>query len=278
MLKTNIIDSFIEFFETKAEKIVEQLPSFVLAIVMIFIGVWIAKPFSRWIARLIVGRNQDQLIRGFVETTTRLIITLVFIIWGLQFAGYGNVANTLLTSAGIGTLIIGLAFQDLAQNFIGGIVLIFNRPFDEDDTITVNNVTGQVESIKLRYTVVKTEDGQNVYIPNGDLIKNPLFNYSKDGRYQWKFSVSIEYNNNLQRAEQLIHDTITNLEPVVYDNRHINYTVVETLDETTAHLKTYFWIKIGDSIRKPRLARAKVVNSVKDALVREGYKIVQPIQ
>jgi small conductance mechanosensitive channel len=75
---------------------------------------------------------------------------------------------------GIGSVAIGFAFQNILQNFLAGILLLLQEPFQIGDWITITGLEGQVEDIQTRATVIRTADGNRIVIPNAVLFTNPV--------------------------------------------------------------------------------------------------------
>ena len=78
-------------------------------------------------------------------------------------------AADLVKMLGIGSVAIGFAFQNILQNFLAGILLLVNEPFQLGDLISVTGIEGTVDDIQGRATVVTTKEGRQVVIPNAVL-------------------------------------------------------------------------------------------------------------
>jgi small-conductance mechanosensitive channel len=98
-----------------------------------------------------------------------------------RFVGLTGVVSGLLAGAGISAFIIGFALKDIGENFLAGILLAFKRPFRVGDLVDIGGIRGTVLILNLRDTQIKTPDGKDVFIPNANIIKNPLVNFTIDG-------------------------------------------------------------------------------------------------
>jgi small conductance mechanosensitive channel len=83
-------------------------------------------------------------------------------------------AADLVKMLGIGSVAIGFAFQNILQNFLAGILLLLQEPFQIGDWISVTGLDGKVEDIQARATVITTADGKRIVIPNAVLFTNPV--------------------------------------------------------------------------------------------------------
>jgi small conductance mechanosensitive channel len=148
--------------------------------VIILLLAWLALRVARLVicrgfARLLSSRRATdrefatrlRTLTSLAESATRLI---VWILAGLTIlAVFGVPIGPLLASAGVAGLAVGLGAQTLIRDIIGGIFIVLEDQFHVGDVITVNAISGQVESLTLRYTVLRTLDGAYVVIPNGEI-------------------------------------------------------------------------------------------------------------
>jgi small-conductance mechanosensitive channel len=75
---------------------------------------------------------------------------------------------------GVGSVAIGFTFQNILQNFLAGILLLLQEPFQIGDWISITGLDGKVEDIQARATVISTADGKRIVIPNAVLFTNPV--------------------------------------------------------------------------------------------------------
>ena len=151
-----------------------------LRAVVILLLAWLALRVARLVIRRGVARflssrratdrefaTRLRTLTSLAESAARLI---VWILAGLTIlAVFGVPIGPLLASAGVAGLAVGLGAQTLIRDIIGGIFIILEDQFHVGDVITVNAISGQVESLTLRYTALRTLDGAYVVIPNGEI-------------------------------------------------------------------------------------------------------------
>jgi len=148
----------------------------VIILLLAWLAVRIARlVIRRGVARLLSSRRATdrefatrlRTLTSLAESATRLI---VWILAGLTIlAVFGVPIGPLLASAGVAGLAVGLGAQTLIRDIIAGIFIVLEDQFHVGDVITVNAISGQVESLTLRYTVLRTLDGAYVVIPNGEI-------------------------------------------------------------------------------------------------------------
>lgn len=252
---------------------VNALPGFILALIIFIIGLFMA----RWIARLagkrILSQMDDPLMGRFLTNTLRFLLVIGAAALALRAAGLGGIAAGLFGAAGVGALVLGFAFQDIGENFIAGIVLAFNRPFNVNDTIKVDDHFGKVKALNLRYTHLKTFDGKDIYVPNADVLKHPVQNYTADGFIRYEFILGVAYEDDIEGAKSVIQKVLDEHPQVVHDNEHENFVTAHELAASTVNLRIYFWVETLDYRAAARKVRGLVMRDVKNAIDKHGYNM-----
>ncbi len=256
----------------------DQVPGILLAILIAAVGFFIADKIASLSKKVINRRTQDPLMTNFLGKTIKVVLIIFILMFALRVAGLQGISETLLTAAGASAVILGFAFKDIGENFISGIILSFNRPFNVNDTIQVGEIFGRVKSMEFRYTKVKTFDGKDVYIPNSDVLKKPLFNYTEDGFFRIDFLVGIDYEDSIEKAQEVILKATIESEAVLNDELHKAFVVVDSLAVSTVNLKILFWIDSEDYGKKALQIKSKVVANVKDAIMAHGLNLPANIQ
>lgn len=231
------------------QEFIAQVPNIILAILIIIIGFLISRFISRLFRKTIARRTQDVLMTNFLTKTLRLGLILFAIMFALKVAGLQGIATGLLTAAGASAVIIGFAFRDIGENFISGVILSFSRPFDVNDTVKVDDIFGKVKALEFRYTKLKTFDGRDVYIPNSDIIKKAVYNYTEDGYYRLDFNVGIDYDDSIDLAKEVILKAVVGTPGVIHTDDHACFVTVDSLGVSTVNLKVLFWTKTMDYMR-----------------------------
>ncbi|WP_321494361.1 mechanosensitive ion channel domain-containing protein [uncultured Desulfobacter sp.] len=150
--------------------------------------------------------SQSGMVQGLQESITTIS---AYIIWalGLLIALHAFGLNTASLAVAFGALGIGIGFglQNIVNNFISGIILLFERPIQVGDDIEVNGIWAQVRKINVRSTVVQTYDNASLIIPNADLISNQVINWSfKDKRIRRKISVGVAYGSDVELVRTIL--------------------------------------------------------------------------
>ncbi len=167
------------------------------------IGMVLSKIVSVILAHVFSARLQP----GKVALVKRLLfygMTFLTITLSLELAGIGMA--TLLGAAGIVTMAIGFASQTSASNFISGLFLMGERPFEIGDTIQIGNFLGEVISIDLLSVKIRTFDNLFVRVPNETMIKAETTNFTKYAIRRMSLPTRVAYGTDLKRVEALLRE------------------------------------------------------------------------
>lgn len=271
-------DGLIEAFQRSWYAFLDQVPSILLAIFIVAVGFLVSNKLANWGRKVIANRSHDPLMTNFLTKTIKLVLGTIVVMFALRVAGLGGIATGLLTAAGASAIVIGFAFKDIGENFISGIILSFNRPFNLNDTVEVGGVFGKVMAMEFRYTKLKTFDGRDVYIPNSDVVKKPVFNYTEDGFFRVEFMAGIAYEDNIDAARELILSTVRACDGVVENETHEVFVAVDELATSTVNLKIRFWVETKDYRKRSLEIRGRVITNVKEALEQNNFGLPGEVQ
>lgn len=172
-----------------------SLSSIVELIFFILIALLISRTISEWIKRsLLVRFNVARGTRVAIATVINYVLASIGFLIVLQTAGIDLSSLTVIAGAlGIG---FGFGLQNLASNFISGLALLFEQPIKVGDFIEVDKLSGTVESISIRSTIVRTIDGLFVIVPNNRFIENNIINWSyQDNKCCLHIPVGVAYGS-----------------------------------------------------------------------------------
>lgn len=138
-----------------------------------------------------------------------------------QIPMMNQVAKAVLAGSGILAVILGLAAQESFSNLISGLIIVMFRPFDIGDRVQLVNsgITGWIEDITLRHTVLRTFVNSRIIIPNSEMAKEKIENsdFSNSGASSF-LDVSVAYESDLEKAMKIMSEIIGN-HPSYYDTR-----------------------------------------------------------
>ncbi len=272
------MDKILARLEAYYNAFLKAIPRIGLAILILIIGIIVAGWLTSIIRKRMRDKSEDPLMTGFLAKAIKLILFIAIFLLALNVAGLSNIATAIMATAGASALVIGFAFKDIAENFLAGIILAFNTPLRVDDTVKIEEVFGKVKTMEFRYTKITTFDGRNVYIPNSDVLTKPVYNYTEDGFYRSDFIVGIAYENDIQKAKDIISTCFKEDDEVISDDKHVSFVAEDELAASTVNLKVYFWVTTEDFRRGTLQTRGKLIQKVKTRLEENGFNLPADIR
>ena len=174
-----------------------------------------------------------------------------------------------LAGAGVLSIALGFALQDILQNLVAGLLLLFRQPFRGGDQITVGDVSGTVVEINVRETVVITFDGHTVLIPNATVYTDVIDVQTTTPVVRDEVRVGVAYSTDLERAQQVIERAVADVEAV--SDEPPPEVLVVGFAASAIDLDVLFWSDAHQL--DSRRARSDAVKSIARALDAEGIEI-----
>lgn len=220
---------------------IEMLPNLVVAILILIIFFAIGKLVRKMVHRLLQKVTHNKTIIDLFETIIGVMIIGIGVFIALGVLNLSGALTSLLAGAGIIGLALGFAFQDIAANFISGILLSIRHPFGKGDIIESNGYSGTVQKINLRNTIVKTPQGQLVFIPNKVVYENPFVNYTAGYERRIDLSCGVSYGDDLEKAKRVAIEAVESLDNY-QKNRGVEF-YYEEFGGSSINFKIRFWIR-----------------------------------
>lgn len=249
------------------------LPRLAVALVVLLV-VWIgAGRLRQWLSARLSHHSDDPLLADFLTQVGRWVLIGLGLVLALNILGLSGIVGGLLAGASISAFIVGFAFKDIAENFLAGVILAFNRPFRVNDTIQTKDLFGRVTTLRLRTTEILTFDGRTISIPNSIVLKEALVNFTRNGFIRQEFVVGIDYDNDVEAAIALLLEQVRQEPEVSQTPGHQPFAVLDELAASTVNVKVFFWTDTDDYRRGVLELRSRVMNRVKKTLLANGYAL-----
>ncbi|CAN5364380.1 hypothetical protein BH23BAC1_BH23BAC1_20200 [soil metagenome] len=201
-----------------------MLPNLALAIIIFIISFFIAKLLHKVSESLLRKVSHNETINDLLSTIIYGVILGIGIFIALSVLQLDRAVTTILAGAGIIGLALGFAFQDIAANFISGVILSFRRPFQKGHIIKSQDFMGIVQRVNLRSTVINSFQGQKVMIPNKDIFQNPIENYTVTGKRRIDLEVGVSYGEDLEKVKKVTLEAARRVEGRASDDITFFYT------------------------------------------------------
>ena len=173
-------------------------------IVLIAVVFWFASAAKRFLFNRFLSKSGlDRSLQYTIAQLCGYLVLTIGIVVALQSAGLNLSALAVFAGAvGVG---IGFGLQNIARNFISGLVVLAERPIKIGDRVEVGTVTGQVKGIRARSTTILTNDNITIIVPNSDFIEKPVINWSHgDARVRFRIRVGISVDSDVPKACQIL--------------------------------------------------------------------------
>lgn len=238
-----------------------------LPLVLFGLGVlavtWVSSRYLRRLARhLLRERVRSPLLRDVASALVGVPVFLLGIYIVLQALGLTRLALTVLGGTGLAGLVVGIAFQDIMENFLASILISVRQPFQSGDRILVAGHTGIVQQVTTRGTVLMALDGNHIQIPNSTIYKSTIINYTANPKYRLDFVVGIGYEDEVATAQALILEVVQKHPAVLAQPESL--VLMDALGAATVNLKVLFWTDASQY--EPLKVRSSVMRQVKRAL------------
>jgi small conductance mechanosensitive channel len=268
---TMMISNVGTFGEQLSAWAASALPNLIAAILILVVGWWLAGRVEQAIIKLLGHRKEvDRTLSTVLSKVCRYIVLVLVLVIALSQLGIQT--TTILAALGAIGLAIGLALQSTLSNIAAGIMLLWLRPFSLGQFIECNGDSGTVDDVGLFATTLVTFDGIYVFVPNSQLWNNKIVNYSKKPKRMVREIFTISYDDDIQKARQILLDLVRSDDRV--DATPEPIVKVKELGDSAVALDLRAWTNTSDFWP----TRWDIVESGKVALEAGGLSIPYPQQ
>jgi small-conductance mechanosensitive channel len=214
MLWENLNYYFKEFVLFKIQDVGITISHLTVAIVAVVLSLVVSRMVRSALSRHLLDKfDIDKGLQYALLRFVHYVILVIGIYIGLKTVNIplGAIVG-LFAVIGVG---IGFGLQNLAANFISGVILLLERPVKIGDRLEVNEVWGDVKRINLRTTLIQTPDNVSIIVPNSKLLENEVINYSYgDPKIRLQIPIGIAYGSDCDKATEIMCQ-------VARDNQHV---------------------------------------------------------
>ena len=271
----DVFESLLDKLESWVREFILLLPNLVAALLVLLVAWFVAKVVRRLLWRGMERVSTYTAINRLISTLGYAMVLAIGAFIALGIVGLDKAVTTLLAGAGIIGLALGFAFQDMAANFMAGIMISIRRPFREGYIIESGDYMGTVQEINLRSTVIRTFQGQLVIIPNKDVFQNPLVNYSQTGQRRIDLGVGVAYGDDLEKAKRLAVEAVESID--YRDQSREIELFYEEFGDSSINFQIRFWVDFAKQTDFLR-ARSDAIMRIKRAFDENDITIPFPIR
>ncbi len=238
-------------------------------VVAVYGGIWIRRLSRDWMYR----RIRDRGLRNSLSVFTQYVVVVVGVLVALNLLGINLTSLAVFAGAlGVG---IGFGLQNIANNFISGLILLAERPVRTEDWVSIAGSEGQVSRIGMRSLTVTTWDNQDVIIPNAELVTKPFTNWTlSDKLLRTLFLVGVRYQDDPHEAQRVILEAVS-MQPEVSLERPPRVLLM-AFGASSVDFRVEFYVNVESFSRLE--VKSKVMFAIWDALQEADIGIPFPQQ
>ena len=217
-------------------------PKLLLAIVLLFIGLFAIMLIRKFVARAFRIKKLDPTVSGFVLSLVGIGLRILLVIMVLGVLGVPTASLGFVIGAA--SLAIGFAMKNTLANFASGILILILKPFSLGDFIEARGFTGTVREIQMFNTVMSTTDNKRVIIPNSDLSSSSLINYSAESTRRIDVVFGIGYEDDIDHAFKVLDEIVSADERTHADPKPLIKVV--NLGDNSVDINVRVWVDSSD--------------------------------
>ncbi|GAB3675029.1 mechanosensitive ion channel family protein [Halopiger thermotolerans] len=229
---------------------------------------YLERRLEEWLAdATYVTAHQEGVVFRVLQVTIFLAAGLAALsLWPIDLGG-------LLVGAGFLGIVVGMAARQTLGSLIAGFVLMFARPFEIGDWVQIGDREGTVVDITIINTRLRSFDGEIIVLPNDHVSSSTVVNRSKRDRLRLRLEIGVDYETDLERAEDVALEAIESVDDVAPAPKP--QIVPTEFGDSAIALECRFWIRRPNAHKKWTTLRS-VVHELKAAYEREGIDIPYP--
>jgi small conductance mechanosensitive channel len=259
-------------FQELLQEALRFIPRLIVAIIVFIASLVLSGLAARWARRTAKVKIDDPETLRLLSRLARWGVIVLGTVVALDQINFD--ITSFVAGLGVAGLTIGFALQDVARNFVAGILLLIRQPFNIGDSVEVADFSGTVLEITTRDTVLKTWDGEMVILPNIDVFSSAIKNYSELPLRRRTVRIGLGYGEDVDRAAQAFLEAIRGVEGVLDDPP--STLLAEELGDSVLVLAARFWV--NQETHDLFDVHSAVVRAIKETAEEEGIDLPYPIQ
>lgn len=270
------IDNLINQIKTWGIDAIEYLPNLIGAILVFFIFIYISSRVAKVVNKTI--KRADNIPANVIKLLTsisRIIVIIIGFVIALSLLNLSQTVSSVLAGLGIVGLALGFAFQNVAANFISGIIMAFNRHVEIGDIIEINGEFGTIIGTSLRATTLEKPNGSLLIVPNKIVFESSFINHSDKPYRRVDIDSGISYDDELSSIEPLVKKAISTV-PNLNKDLPIRFLFTEFAD-SSINFNVNFWITTNDYDEYLQ-AKNDAIIAIKNTFDKNNITIPYPIR
>ena len=210
---------------------------------------------------------------GVIQTAIRFVFIVGGLVIALDMLGASALLGAVLGGAGVIGLALGFAMRDTVENYVASLMLSLRQPFRANDHVIIGDKEGRVIRLTSRATILMTLDGNHLRIPNGQVFKEIILNYTRNPQRRFEFELGVDADDDAMAARELAIETLKGLPYVLGDPPP--EARITAVGDSNVVIQVLAWI--DQSQTDWHKARSRTIPAVKVALEEAGFGLPEPI-
>ena len=266
------VSTVYQNLKAQTKNLVKALPLLLVGIILFALVTW----FGSWLSnrqKMWQRLTPNPFVAELLSQTVKVIFIVFGLILALSLIGAETILGTLLGGAGVIGIAVGFAVKDTIENYIASLMLSIRQPFRARDHILINKQEGIVVRLTSRATILMTLDGNQLRIPNAEVFKATILNYTKNPERRFTFELGVDANDDPLAAIKVGIDAICQL-GFALDKPKVT-AVIKEVGDSNIILQFQVWVnQLEADFSK---ARSIAIRETKHALEDEGFSLPEPI-
>jgi len=237
-----LLSQILEYIEKNQDIIISTAINLTIAIIIFYIGRWLARGVSSLVGKALLHRKVDRAVVSFLTSIVYAAILIAVTLIALSHLGIQTAS--FIAILGAAGLAVALALQGSLSNFASGVLIIVFRPFKAGDFVEVAGISGVVERIDIFQTVFNTGDNKKIFVPNSQITGGAIVNYSAEPQRRVDLTIGISYDSDLRKAKQLLENIVAADARILKDPASV--IAVSALADSAVHLIVRSWVNSAD--------------------------------
>ena len=254
--------------------LISRLPAISVAIIIVLITRFAARYMQRFVTALVRRTVKNYSLQLLVSKTSSVITWVLGLLFAAVIAFPDLRLGDLVALLGFSSVAIGFAFQDIFKNFLAGVLLLLQEPFQIDDQIIVEGFEGTVEDIALRATQLRTYQGELILIPNSIVFTSPVQVLTEQSYRRTDLAIGVDYNTPLPHAVTTIKAAVREVGDIL-ENPELEVDV-SGFGDSSIDLTVRYWTKPQKKVVRRTHTAAMI--AIKKACDRADINIPYPIR
>ncbi|OXL21699.1 mechanosensitive ion channel family protein [Psychrobacter sp. DAB_AL32B] len=266
------VSTVYQGLKAQTRNLIKALPLLVVGIILFAFVTW----FGSWLSnrqKMWQRLTPNPFVAELLAQTVKVIFIVFGLILALSLVGAETILGTLLGGAGVIGIAVGFAVKDTIENYIASLMLSIRQPFRARDHIVINGKEGIVVRLTSRATILMTLDGNQLRIPNAEVFKSTILNYTKNPERRFSFELGVDANDDPMAAIKVAIDEIRQLDFVLDKPKAI--ATIKEVGDSNIILEFKIWVnQLETDFSK---ARSIAIREAKHALENAGFSLPEPI-